>query len=103
MPVIEPPLTIGIEEEYLLVDPVTRNLISEVPPGLIDECVRRCRGQATPEFLQSQVEIGTRVCSTIQEARDELVFLRETVGAIAREHSRRRPSPLSECRCGARV
>ncbi len=86
MTVADPSLTIGIEEEYLLVDPTTRRLISEAPPGLVDECVRRCRGQATPEFLQSQVEIGTRVCSSIQEARDELVFLRKTVGTVAQEH-----------------
>ena len=37
----EPPFTIGIEEEYLLVDPASRNLIREAPEGLLAECQRR--------------------------------------------------------------
>ncbi len=57
----EPPFTIGIEEEYLLVDPETRDLAIDVPAALMAECERRLEEQVSPEFLQSQIEIGTRV------------------------------------------
>ena len=42
-------------------------------------------GQVSPEFLRSQIEVGTSVCHTMQEARDELIRLRTTVGTIADE------------------
>jgi len=82
----EPSFTIGIEEEYLLVDPATRNLISEVPEGFMAECESVIGKQVTPEFMQSQVEIGTRVCSTIAEARAELAWLRRSVSDVAHNH-----------------
>lgn len=81
-----PEFTIGIEEEYLLVDPKTRNLIEETPPGLLADCEKRIGGQVTPEFLQSQIEVGTRVCGTIKEARDELIRLRRSVIEVAESH-----------------
>ena len=43
------------------------------------------RGQVSPEFLRSQIEVGTSVCNSMQEARDQLVHLRATVGRIAGE------------------
>ncbi len=82
----EPPFTIGIEEEYLLVDPASRNLIREAPEGLLAECQRRLGEQVTPEFLQSQIEVGTRVCRSVAEARAELSKLRRTVAGVAEEH-----------------
>ncbi len=82
----EPPFTIGIEEEYLLVDPASRNLIREAPEGLLAECEKRLGGQVTPEFLQSQIEVETRVCTSIAEARAELSRLRRTVAGVAGEH-----------------
>ena len=82
----EPPFTIGIEEEYLLVDPASRNLIREAPEGLLAECQRRLGEQVTPEFLQSQIEVGTRVCRSVAEARAELSKLRRTVAGVAKEH-----------------
>ncbi|MEE8408414.1 MAG: carboxylate-amine ligase [Myxococcota bacterium] len=78
--------TIGIEEEYLLIDPKTRNLVEETPPGLLADCEKRVGGQVAPEFLQSQIEVGTRVCTTIREAREELERLRRSVIEVAANH-----------------
>ncbi len=80
------PFTLGIEEEYLLVDPATRNLTREAPPGLLKECEARVGGQVTPEFLQSQIEVGTSVCTSVQDARRQLAFLRRTVSSVAEEY-----------------
>ena len=85
----EPSFTVGIEEEYLLVDARTRGLIREAPPEMLAECEALLEGQVTPEFLQCQIEVGTRVCATIGEARSDLARLRGTVAAVARSHGLR--------------
>ena len=85
----EPSFTIGIEEEYLLVDARTRDLIHEAPPAMLAECEVLLEGQVTPEFLQCQIEVGTRVCATVAEARSDLARLRGTVAAVARSHGLR--------------
>ncbi len=82
----EPPFTLGIEEEYLLVDRETRNLATEPPEALLQECEARCANQVTPEFLRAQIEIGTRVCNDIGEAREELKHLRGVIVDVAGEH-----------------
>ncbi len=81
-----PSFTVGIEEEYLLVDLSTRNLITEAPPTMLPACEDCLSGQVTPEFLQSQIEVGTRVAATLQEARSDLANLRRTVAGVAEEH-----------------
>jgi len=81
----EPSFTIGIEEEYLLVDPDTRDLIQEAPPGFFEACERHIGRRVTPEFLQSQIEVGTSVCRSIAQARDELAALRGAVAGVARD------------------
>ncbi len=73
-----PPFTIGIEEEYLLVDKETLAL-AHAPDSLIDACKQDLEGKVSPEFLQCQIEIGTGVCHTIGEARNDLAHLRRTV------------------------
>ncbi|MCP4878503.1 MAG: carboxylate-amine ligase, partial [Gammaproteobacteria bacterium] len=50
----DPGFTIGIEEEYLLVDPETRNLADDPPATILEECRKRVGDQVTPEFLRSQ-------------------------------------------------
>lgn len=82
----EPTFTVGIEEEYLLVDPDSRELIQETPPGMFSACEQELQGQVTPEFLQCQIEVGTRVCRTIAEARDDLARLRGGVARVAMDH-----------------
>ena len=81
-----PPFTIGVEEEYLLVDQDTRALIVDPPESLMKECEERCGPQVTAELLRSQVEIGTKVCSTVQDARDELLRLRGAIKEVANSH-----------------
>ncbi|ALG90590.1 MULTISPECIES: carboxylate-amine ligase [Actibacterium] len=78
----DPDFTIGIEEEYLLVDCDTLALAT-APDALMSACTAELEGQFSPEFLQCQVEIGTRVCRDIAEARDDLRRLRGTVARIA--------------------
>jgi carboxylate-amine ligase len=83
----EPSFTMGIEEEYLLVDPKTRDLIQTSPPTLLERCAARCGDQqVSPELLRSQIEIGTRICKNIGEARIALAELRRTVVEVAAEH-----------------
>ncbi|OQX32741.1 MAG: carboxylate-amine ligase [Candidatus Sedimenticola endophacoides] len=81
-----PSFTIGIEEEYLLVDRSSRDLISEAPASMLAECEALLQGQVAPEFLQCQIEVGTRVCGGLHEARDELAYLRRTVATVAERH-----------------
>ena len=82
----EPPFTIGIEEEYLLVDRQTRDLAVDVPDTLMAECERRLEAQVSPEFLQAQIEVGTRVCDNLKQAAIELASMRKTVAEVAAEH-----------------
>ena len=82
----QPSFTVGIEEEYLLVDADSRDLIREAPPTMLPACERALEGQVTPEFLQCQIEVGTRVCESIAEARNDLAHLRKTVSGVARDH-----------------
>jgi carboxylate-amine ligase len=77
--------TLGIEEEYLLVDRET-GALREAPEGLMEACAAELEGQVSPEFLQCQIEIGTRVCRDITAARDDLRRLRATVSAHAAVH-----------------
>jgi len=77
-----PKLTIGIEEEYQIIHAETRELTSFVQEFL-DEGREILRDQIKPEFLQSQVEVGSRICQNMKEARQELVTLRSQVHKLA--------------------
>ena len=82
----EPRLVLGLEEEYLLVDPLTRELVRSPDPGFMPACKAALGEQVTFELLQSQVEVGTPVCLDIAQARRELAGLRHAVAALARDH-----------------
>jgi carboxylate-amine ligase len=75
----EPPLTLGIEEEYLLVERETGAVAAEPPDELFAALHERTAGRAFPEFLRAQVEVATPVCRDIAEARRELSGLRAAV------------------------
>ncbi len=83
MAIPEPAFTVGIEEEYLLVNRETRDLCNDTPETMVQECAALCGGQVTPEFLRSQIEVGTRPCKTIPEAREDLASLRSAVIEVA--------------------
>lgn len=80
------PFTVGIEEEYLVVDRTTRNLIHEAPPEMMDRCRERLGERVTTELMQCQIEIGTGVAHTMQEARADLARLRRGVSDTVREY-----------------
>jgi glutamate---cysteine ligase / carboxylate-amine ligase len=80
MSISEPSFTFGIEEEYHLVDSETRALAS-APPELMDSCKETLGDQVSPEFFRSQIEIGTRVCHSFAEGREELGRLRTAIAA----------------------
>ena len=83
----EPPFTLGIEEEYLLVDRDTRDLVTNLPSSMLEECEARCEGQqVSPELLRSQIEVGTRVCADAAEAGESLRLLRRAVIDVAETH-----------------
>ncbi len=77
-----PDFTIGVEEEYLLVDKDSLAL-SPAPEGLMEACQSELQSQVSPEYLNCQIEIGTKVCQTIGEAREDLRRLRSTVARCA--------------------
>lgn len=79
MSITGPKFTMGVEEEYLLVDLETRALVIDPPESLMQECEERGGSQVTSEFLRSQIEIGTKVCNNVQEVRADLQRLRRIV------------------------
>ncbi|MFQ3630262.1 carboxylate-amine ligase [Roseiflexus sp.] len=79
------PFTIGIEEEYQVVDPHTRELRSYITQ-ILDRGRMILREQIKPELHQSMVEVGTQPCRTVHEARAEVVRLRSTIAGLARQH-----------------
>lgn len=83
---VGPQLTLGVEEEYLLVDKDTRALVIDPPKDLMKECEDRLGIQVSSELLRSQIEIGTKVCRNVREVRAELVRLRSTVKEVANRH-----------------
>ncbi|HEX4269498.1 MAG TPA: carboxylate-amine ligase [Steroidobacteraceae bacterium] len=78
----EPPFTVGIQEEYLLVRLDTRDVDENPPAQLIEECTRRSSGQVSPRFLRSQLEASTTACRSIAEARAELACLRGIISEV---------------------
>ena len=81
----DPSFTFGIEEEYHLVDLVTRDL-APAPEALMTAFASSIGDRFAPEFLRSQIEIGTSVNTSFAAARQELAGLRRTVAKLAREH-----------------
>lgn len=81
-----PSFTIGIEEEYLIVDRETRDLVRDMPEEVMRECEERLGAQVSPEFLRSQIEVGTKVAANLAEAREDLSMLRRTVAEVTGKH-----------------
>jgi glutamate---cysteine ligase / carboxylate-amine ligase len=82
MPVTADDLTIGVEEEYQIINPETRELrprASRVLPKAREDL----GDEVTNELFLSQIEIGTPVCQTLAEVRTELIRLRRGVVAAA--------------------
>lgn len=76
--------TLGIEEEFQIVDPQTRELRSHVSE-ILEEGRMILGEQIKPEMIQAQIEVGTGVCKNIQEARTDLTHLRSIISHLARK------------------
>jgi carboxylate-amine ligase len=81
-------LTIGVEEEYQIINPETRELTSYISE-ILDKGAVVFRDQVKPEFLQSQIETGSHVCRNIKEVRQEITRLRGVVYNIASQEGRK--------------
>lgn len=87
MPMPTPPMTLGVEEEYQIIDPNTRNLHSYISEFLSQDEKRAKKLDLQPELMQSQVEVGSRVCRNVKEVRTEVIRLRREVFALAEENN----------------
>ena len=86
---MRPTFTLGIEEEYQTVDPETRDLRSHIQTELIEKGRLILQERVKTEMHQSVVEVGTKVCANIKEAREELKNLRRQIIRLARENGLR--------------
>src|SRR5579864_2849604 len=84
---VKPPLTLGIEEEYMIIDPETRGLASSVEP-MLAEGRAKLGEHVKAEFMQSQIEVAGQVCSDVHTARAELIRLRRTISEVAALHGK---------------
>jgi len=82
----DPTFTLGVEEEYLLVDKETRDLANDPPAEMLERCKQLVGEQVSPEFMRSQIEVGTTVCADIKAARKDLCRLRRAIVDVAGEY-----------------
>ncbi|MCY4368061.1 MAG: carboxylate-amine ligase [bacterium] len=82
----EPSWTVGVEEEYLLVERASGNLIRTQPRGLMEKVSSLHHGIVSPEFFSSQIEIGTEVCQNMGDLRAEIGLLRIAVAEAAEDY-----------------
>ena len=85
MRTIEPAFSIGMEEEYHLVEMETGDLVTQQPDELMARCTSMLGDRVTREVQQCQIEIGTKVCMNAGEIRAELQELRTGIADVAKE------------------
>ncbi len=83
-----PLFTLGIEEEFQTIDPVTRNLRSHMSK-IVEGGKITLKERVKAEMHQAVVEVGTNICHTIQEAREEVTYLRKMILDLASEQNLR--------------
>jgi carboxylate-amine ligase len=83
---MRPTFTLGIEEEYQTVDPDTRDLRSHIATEMLAKGKLRLEERVKAEMHQSVIEVGTRICKTIQVAQEDLFDLRRNMISLAEEH-----------------
>ncbi len=74
--------TLGIEEEYMVLDPVTRELKSHEQKIVLEE-QKKFKGKVKAEMHQAVVEVGTDICKDVDEAYADVFNLRKTITKIA--------------------
>ena len=83
---MRPSFSLGIEEEYQTIDPVTRDLRSHIQTEMLEHGKLRLQERIKAEMHTSVVEVGTRVCRNIDEAREDIYELRREMIKLASEH-----------------
>ena len=83
-----PPFTLGIEEEFQVVDPETRQLRSHMHQ-IVEGGKVILKEQVKSEMHQSVVEVGTNICRNIKEAKEEVIYLRKMVAELAAQQGLR--------------
>ena len=86
---MQPTFTIGIEEEYQTIDPVTRALRSHIHAEILEKGKMILQERVKAEMHQSVVEVGTGVCKNIKEAAAEVKDLRRNIIRLANENGLR--------------
>ncbi|MFZ0396223.1 MAG: carboxylate-amine ligase [Terracidiphilus sp.] len=86
---MRPSFSLGIEEEYQTIDPVTRDLRSHIQTEMLAQGKMRLQERVKAEMHTSVVEVGTRICKNIDEARDDIFELRREMIKLAEEHNLR--------------
>ncbi|MDE0306786.1 MAG: carboxylate-amine ligase [Albidovulum sp.] len=77
-------ISLGIEEEFFLVDPETRDLIPDPDPAIFGDCEENCGPhRVVREFLRSQIETNTKVCASVAELREAVSETRRVVISAA--------------------
>ncbi len=83
-----PAFTLGVEEEFQITDPLTRELRSHVQE-ILDEGKLVLKERVKPEMHQSVIEIGTGICKNIQEVRQDVGELRTEIIRLAKKNGMR--------------
>ena len=83
---MEPSFTIGIEEEYQTIDPVSRDLRSHIQAEILEKGKVLMQEKVKAELHQAVVEVGTAVCKNIKEAKAEVKKLRCDMIKLARDN-----------------
>ena len=83
---MRPSFSLGIEEEYQTIDPVTRDLRSHIQTEMLAQGKLRLQERVKAEMHTSVVEVGTRVCRDINCAREDIYELRREMIKLAREN-----------------
>ena len=83
---MRPSFSLGIEEEYQTIDPETRDLKSHIKTEMLEQGKMRLEERVKAEMHQSVIEVGTRVCRNIEEAREDLYDLRRNMIHLAEEN-----------------
>jgi len=81
-----PQFTIGMEEEYFVVDRDTRDLVPDLPESLLNKLLDPPIGATSPEFIRSQIEIGTPICGDVDELSESLRVMRRFISDTVSEH-----------------
>ena len=83
-------ITLGVEEEFFLVDPETRDLVADPDEGIFEACERSGGPhKVVHEFMRSQIETNTRVCGSVADVREALSETRRLVVEAAEAHGAR--------------